>query len=189
MWKAKLKDRREVTLRFLVAEDRDRLLDMFSSMSDGALEWSMAPYTMDVVQRWINNLPNLIALVAEYQSKIVGYASIYRFSHQRRKGIGDLGIYLHQDFHNVGLGTEMTKKLLLLAKKEKIFQYIQKKISTTLQRYMLMSIAGFLIASPLPHRNWCCADGVSEKYINKKIRCSSIPLTYNRNLCNSSYWS
>jgi len=120
MWKAKLKDRREVTLRFLVAEDRDRLLDMFSSMSDGALEWSMAPYTMDVVQRWINNLPNLIALVAEYQSKIVGYASIYRFSHQRRKGIGDLGIYFHQDFHNVGLGTEMTKKLLLLAKKEKM---------------------------------------------------------------------
>jgi RimJ/RimL family protein N-acetyltransferase len=120
MWKAKLKDRREVSLRFLVAEDRDRLLDMFSSMSDGALEWSMAPYTMDVVQRWINNLPNLIALVAEYQSKIVGYASIYRFSHQRRKGIGDLGIYLHQDFHNVGLGTEMTKKLLLLAKKEKM---------------------------------------------------------------------
>jgi len=120
MWKAKLKDRREVTLRFLVAEDRDRLLDIFSSMSDGALEWSMAPYTMDVVQRWINNLPNLIALVAEYQSKIVGYASIYRFSHQRRKGIGDLGIYLHQDFHNVGLGTEMTKKLLLLAKKEKM---------------------------------------------------------------------
>jgi uncharacterized membrane protein YdjX (TVP38/TMEM64 family) len=73
--------------------------------------------------------------------------------------------------------------------KEKIFQYIQKKISTTLQRYMLMSIAGFLIASPLPHRNWCYIDGVSEKYINKKIRCSSIPLTYNRNLCNSSYWS
>jgi len=120
LWKVKLKDGREVTIRFLTANDKEALFQMFSSMSSEALKWSMAPYTLEVIQRWINNIKNLIPLVAEYNNRIVGYASIYKFQHPRRKGIGDLAIYLHQDFHNVGLGTAMMKKLLQLAKEHKM---------------------------------------------------------------------
>jgi len=120
MWKVTLKDGREARLRFLTADDKERLFRMFSLMSEKALEWSMAPYTMDNVERWINNLPTLIALVAENQDRIIGWASIHKFPHPRRKGLGDLGIYLHQDFHNVGLGTAMTERLLQLAKNEKM---------------------------------------------------------------------
>jgi RimJ/RimL family protein N-acetyltransferase len=120
MWELKLRDGREVTVRFLNLGDRDGLFQMFSSMSEKALEWSMAPYTMEVIDRWIGNMSSLIPLVAEYNGKIVGYAVIYKYSHQRRRGIGDLAIYLHQDFHKVGLGTAMTEKLLELAKKERL---------------------------------------------------------------------
>jgi len=120
MWKVTLKDGRLVMLRFLIADDKERLFGMFSSMSEKALEWSMAPYTMEGIERWISNLPTVIALVAEYQDKIVGQASIYKFPSPRRKGLGDMGIYLHQDFHNVGLGTAMTERLLQLAKNEKM---------------------------------------------------------------------
>lgn len=120
MWKVKLKDGREVKLRFLKADDKNELFQMFSSMSDDALEWSMAPYTIDVIQRWISNLQNLIPLIAEYGKKVVGYAAIYRFPAPRRKGVGDFGIYLHQDFHNVGLGTAMTERVLQLARTEKM---------------------------------------------------------------------
>jgi len=115
-----LKDGREVKLRFLKADDKNELFQMFSSMSDDALEWSMAPYTIDVIQRWISNLQNLIPLIAEYGKKVVGYAAIYRFPAPRRKGVGDFGIYLHQDFHNVGLGTAMTERVLQLARTEKM---------------------------------------------------------------------
>lgn len=118
MWKVKLKDGRQVTIRFLTVDDKDGLFCMFSSMSDKALEWSMAPYTIESVQRWIDNVKNYIPLVAEYKNKIVGLTAIYRFPHPRRKGVGDQFIYLHQDFHNVGLGTAMMEKLLQLTKKE-----------------------------------------------------------------------
>jgi RimJ/RimL family protein N-acetyltransferase len=118
MWKLKLKDGREVTVRFLTDKDKVELFHMFSSMSEKALAWSMAPYTMEVIERWISNIQNLISLVAEYGNKIVGYASIFRFPHPRRKGVGDQLIYLHQDFHSVGLGTALMEKLLQLAKKE-----------------------------------------------------------------------
>jgi len=118
VWKIKLKDNREVTVRFLTVDDKDKLFQLFSSMSDDALEWSMAPYTIEVIQRWIDNIKNLIALVAEWNNKIVGYTAIYKFPHPRRKGVGNQLIYLHQDFHNVKLGTAMMEKLLQLAKKE-----------------------------------------------------------------------
>jgi len=119
LWKVKLKDGREVTIRFLTANDKEALFQMFSSMSSEALKWSMAPYTLEVIQRWINNIKNLIPLVAEYNNRIVGYASIYKFQHPRRKGIEDLAIYLHQDFHNVGLGTAMMKNFFNLPKNTK----------------------------------------------------------------------
>jgi putative acetyltransferase len=120
MRELRLRDGRQVTVRSLNADDRDGLFQMFSSMSGEALAWSMAPYTMEVVDRWIGNMPNLIPLVAEYNKKIVGYAVIYKYPHQRRKGIGDLAIYLHQDFQKAGLGTAMTEKLLALAKEGKM---------------------------------------------------------------------
>lgn len=119
-WRLKLRDGRLVTLRFLNFEDKDSLFQCFSSMSDEALEWSMAPYTMDRIQRWIDSIQSRIPLVAEFENKIVGYAGIYKFAQPRRKGIGDLAIYLHQDFHNVGLGTAMTEKLIELARREEM---------------------------------------------------------------------
>jgi hypothetical protein len=74
MWQLRLRDGREVVIRFLNLEDRDGLFRMFSSMSEKALEWSAAPYTMDVIDRWIGNIPSLIPLVAEYDKRIIGYA-------------------------------------------------------------------------------------------------------------------
>jgi len=118
LWNAKLKDGREVTVRFLSLEDKEKLVEMFASMSDEALKWGMPPYTREVVERWMSNIQNLIPLVAEHDNRTVGYASIYKYVHPRRKGTSDLVMYLHQEFHNVGLGTTMLNRLLELAKNE-----------------------------------------------------------------------
>lgn len=124
MWKVTLKDGREVRLRFTTIDDGERLFQMFASMSDEALKWSRAPYTMEVImkmiKRWVANVPPSIALVAEFDDRIVGNAVISRFPNQTRKGIGDYAVHLHQDFHNVGLGTAITDRILLLAKNEKM---------------------------------------------------------------------
>lgn len=120
MWKLGLKDGREVALRFLTLDDKEKLVEMFAFMSDEALRWGMPPYTRERIERWMGNIQSLIALVAEYNDRIVGYASIYKLPHPRRKGIGDMGIYLHQEFHGVGLGTAMGRYLLELARREKM---------------------------------------------------------------------
>lgn len=128
-----------------MTDDSGKLFKMFSSMSDEALEWSMAPYTMDVIQKWIGNIQNLIPLIAEYDKRIVGYAAIYKFPHQRRKGVGDYVIYLHQDFHNVGLGTAMTKKVLQLAKAQKMHKIELSVIADNKNAVQLYKNVGFQI--------------------------------------------
>ena len=76
--------------------------------------------TEETIQRWITNLPNLISLVGEYSERIVGYGAIFKYSHPRRIGTSSLGMYLHQDFHNVGLGSHMLLMLLEQATKENL---------------------------------------------------------------------
>lgn len=145
MWKLKLRDGREVLLRFLTAGDEGRLFQMFSSLSDEALRWSGALYTMDVIKRWVDNLPQLIPIVAEYNDRIVGYAVIYKFPSQIRKRIGDFAIYLDQDFHNVGLGTAMTKRILQLAKKEKMHRIELSVVEENKSAIRLYQRTGFQI--------------------------------------------
>ena len=119
-WQVQLKDGREVTLRLLVPDDKDGLLQMFSSMSDTALMWGMPPYSEERISRWISNIENLIPLVAVYENKILGYSAIFKHTHPRRMGIGEMGIYVHQDFHGVGLGSAMTKIALSLAEEQQL---------------------------------------------------------------------
>jgi len=145
MWKAKLKNGKEVTLRLLRIDDGNNLFLMFSSLSEKTLEWSMAPYTMDVIERWMNDLPHLIPLVSEYQGKIVGQAFIHKFPHERRKGIGELAVYLRDDFQNVGLGTAMTKRLLKLAKKEKMHKIELRVVAENKNALHLYEKYGFQI--------------------------------------------
>jgi len=119
--RVRLKDGRGSIVRLFTAEDKEKVVEMFSSMSKSALEWAMPPYTKERLERgWWSRIQDLIALVAEDKDRIVGYAQISKSSQPRLRGVGELLIYLHQEFHNVGLGTAMTKYLIELAEKENL---------------------------------------------------------------------
>ncbi|MDH5481362.1 MAG: GNAT family N-acetyltransferase [Candidatus Bathyarchaeota archaeon] len=118
VFKNRLKDGRTVLIKELGIEDKEKLVEMYESLSGDAVRWAMPPYTAERIERWLSNLQNLISLVAFYDDKIVGDAHIHKLPHPRRKDTGDMAIYLHQDFHNVGLGTVMVTKLIELARKE-----------------------------------------------------------------------
>jgi len=142
----KLKDDRTVLIREFQIEDKEKLFEMYESLSAEALRWAMPPYTRERIERgWLSNLQNLIAIVALYNDRIVGHAQIFKFPHPRRKGTGDLVIYLHQDFHNVGLGTAMLTKLLELAKNEGLHRVGLHVIADNEQAVHLYQKFGFEI--------------------------------------------
>ncbi|MEM3783447.1 MAG: GNAT family N-acetyltransferase [Candidatus Bathyarchaeia archaeon] len=115
----KLKDGRTVQIRTFRSQDKDKLIEMYESLSNDAVRWGMPPYTRERLEEgWFRNLQNITAIVAFHGDKIVGHAQIFKFPHLRRKGTADLLTYIHQDFQGVGLGTVMLDKLIELAKKE-----------------------------------------------------------------------
>ena len=98
-----LKNGRTVLIRRFQEEDKERLFQMYESLSDEAVRWGMPPYARERIERgWLSGLQNMIAFVALQDGRIVGHAQIMKSIHPRRKGSGDLVIYLYQDFHNVG---------------------------------------------------------------------------------------
>jgi len=112
----RLKDGREVVLRSLRFDDKELLLSMFANMSKNALLWSSPPYDEQKIDRWMSGSKTGLSLVALSEDRLVGITAVYQFPRPRLKGVGGMMIYIHQDFHGVGLGTEMTDCLLTLAR-------------------------------------------------------------------------
>jgi RimJ/RimL family protein N-acetyltransferase len=97
-------------------EDKEALVSMYASMSPEAVKWGLPPYDRARIERWTSDLTNNITLLARSGERVVGHLQMFRIPYERRKGVADLFIYIHQDFQNVGLGTVMMRRAIELAK-------------------------------------------------------------------------
>jgi RimJ/RimL family protein N-acetyltransferase len=111
-----LKNGRRLRLELYRPEDKEALVSMYASMSSDAVRWGMPPYDRARIERWTSNLANNVILVARLEERIVGHLQMSMFPYERRKGVAELFIYLHQDFQNLGLGTGMMRKAIAIAK-------------------------------------------------------------------------
>ena len=111
-----LKDGRGIRLATYRDEDKEGLVSMYASMSPEAIKWGLPPYDRARIERWTSDLTNRIILIARLEERIVGHLQIFRIPDERRKGVTELFIYIHQDVQNLGLGTMMMKKAIELAK-------------------------------------------------------------------------
>ena len=112
-----LKDNRTIIIRTFTLSDLDALVSMYASLSAETVQWGLPPYDRAKVERFASDLSNKLNLVAWSDSKIIGHLQIYTLPWTDRfKGVGELLIYLHQDFQNVGLGTIMMREAIEIAR-------------------------------------------------------------------------
>src|SRR6267378_8372730 len=111
-----LKDGRQILLSLYRPEDKEALVSMYASMSPEAVTWGLPPYDRARIEYWTSDLTNNITLLAQLDERVVGHLRLFTIPFARRKGIGELLIYIHQDFQNLGLGTLMMRKAIELAK-------------------------------------------------------------------------
>jgi diamine N-acetyltransferase len=111
-----LKDGRKVVIRGYTPNDIENLVSMYADLSEETLRWSLPPYDRQKIDRWTTDLENKIIILALSGDKVVGHLQITCNPVDRLKGIGDLLIYLHQDFQNAGLGTALMKEGIVLAR-------------------------------------------------------------------------
>ena len=160
-----LKDGREVMLRLLRSEDKDKLLSMFTTMSEKALLWSNPPYDEQKIDRWMSGSGTGLSLVAISEDRLVGISAVYQYPRPRQKGVGGMMIYIHQDFHGIGLGTEMVGKLLALARQKGFHRIGLEVVEDNEAAVRLYKKFGFEIEGVLKDAYF----GKDEKYHNELV--------------------
>ncbi len=112
-----LKNGETVDLRLYRPEDKEHLVSFYTSLSKNTLRWALPPYDRARVERWVADREDPLILLALNNDKIVGHLHIYTPPQSRLKGIGELFIYIHDYYQNLGLGTVMMKESVSLARK------------------------------------------------------------------------
>jgi len=77
---------------------------MYASLSEETLKWGLPPYDRARIERWTSDFEHNIILLAMDSERVAGHMQVFVDSRSRFRGIGELFIYLHQDYQNVGLG-------------------------------------------------------------------------------------
>lgn len=122
--RAVLKNGVEVFLRPELYSDTEMLWEMFSTLSKESLENLALPFTRERIEGWTSNidynknLPMLALIQEGGRERIIGSASLSFHSEEAVRHKAELGITIHDDYQNQGLGTIMIKHLFEIAQKK-----------------------------------------------------------------------
>ncbi len=114
-----LNNGRRVLLRPLLEEDHKLLFDLFHEASEDDTRFLKDEVKEPiVVERWIANLnyDRVMPLVAFCDGRIVGDCAVYLGTKSARH-VGEIRIFLAQDFRGVGLGSKMILEMCDVCKK------------------------------------------------------------------------
>lgn len=153
--KVTLKNGQQVFLRPELFTDTEMLWEMFSTLSDATLEYLVLPFTRERIEGWTSNidydrnLPILALIKEEGKQRIIGSASLSFNPAEAFKHKAELGITVHDDYQNMGLGMAMVNHLLDIAQKKglkKVFLLVNTENSRAIHVY---AKCGFKIEAKL----------------------------------------
>lgn len=139
-----LKNGKKVVLRPELPTDTEMLWEMFSTLSKASLDNSVEPFTRERIEGWTSNidydkdLPVLAIVEEEKKARIIGSASLSFYSTEANRHKAELGITIHDDYQNMGLGTIMIDHLLDIARKKglkKVFLLVNATNSGAIHVY------------------------------------------------------
>ena len=167
-WETEFIAKNGMKIRFRpeLSSDTEMLWQMFSTLSEDSVSNLIPPFTRERVEGWTSNIDydTVLAIVAvigeESEQKIIGDASIKFNPHEHSKHKAELGVAVHDDYQNMGIGTALVKHLLNIAKMKKIRKvWLQVNYNNEIAIHIYKK-AGFQIEGKL----------CRERYINGKYR-------------------
>lgn len=114
-----LKDGTYVLLRALLPEDEERLLEMFSTVSEeDAFYFRHNVRDPEIVKSWCRDIDynKVLPMIALVKDRAVGSATLHFYDGPRRH-IGEIRIFLAKDYRKRGLGMKMSRSLMEMARK------------------------------------------------------------------------
>jgi len=114
-----LKEGTYILLRPMIKEDRQRLMEFYSAVSDDDLRY-FRHYVKDsnLLQEWCDHLDygKVLPVLALAKDRVVGSATLH-FSEGPKRHIGEVRLFLAKDYRKRGLGMKMIRALIDLGRK------------------------------------------------------------------------
>jgi L-amino acid N-acyltransferase YncA len=126
-----LPDGTRALLRPLVAGDRETLVELFTHASEEDRRYLRDDVTnRELVASWADNLDysQVFPLVAVMRDRVVGDATLH-FRRGAHRHQGELRIYLAQEVRRRGLGTQMLRVLIEIARNMGLHQLVAEVVT------------------------------------------------------------
>ncbi len=136
-----LKDGTRVSLRPLVKQDRDKLLDFFRGLDEKELSFLRTDVRDPaVIDHWVDNIDyqKVFPLVAEAEGRIVGDATLHMRKVGWKRHLGNVRVVVAKDYQNRGLGTLLINEIVELGGElglEKLLAEIHLQATTALAAF------------------------------------------------------
>jgi RimJ/RimL family protein N-acetyltransferase len=142
---ATMPDGMRALFRPLVREDRDRLVELFEHTTAEDLRFLQDDVTdKELVASWAENLDyrKVFPLVAVVNDRIIGDATLH-FGKGPKRHLAWIRIYLAREFRRRGVGTQMLKSLIDVARRVGMEQLIAEIVTAQSQVIHAFEELGF----------------------------------------------
>ena len=157
------KNGKKVVFRPEQSGDTEMLWEMFSTLSEESASNLLPPFTRERVESWTRNINynEVLAIVAvieeNNEQRIIGSASLKFNPQEALRHKAELGLTVHDDCQNMGIGTALLNHLIGVARMKKLSK-VWLQVSTDNDRAInVYKKAGFEIEGKLSKES--CIDG------------------------------
>ena len=106
--------------------DTEMLWVMFSTLSKKSASNLLPPFSRELIESWTSeiNYKEVLAIVAVLtetdNKRIIGSTSLRFNSQEALKHKAELGLIIHDDYQNMGIGTALLKHIINVARTKKL---------------------------------------------------------------------
>jgi putative acetyltransferase len=166
-WKTEFttKNGKKVLFRPEHSSDTEMLWEMFSTLSKESASNLLPPFTRERIESWTRNINYdevlaIVAVIEENGQRIIASASLKFNPQEALRHKAELGITVHDDYQNMGIGTALLNHLIGVAGMKKLGK-VWLHVSTANNRAIhVYKKAGFTIEGKL----------CKESYVNGEYR-------------------
>ena len=156
-WKTEFtaKNGKKVVFRPEHSTDTEMLWEMFSTLSKESASNLLPPFPRERVENWTSNINYnevlaIVAVIAEKdRQRIIGSTSLKFNPQETIRHKAELGITVHDDYQNIGIGTALLNHMIDIARMKKLHK-VWLHVSTANDRAIrLYKKAGFVVEGKL----------------------------------------
>jgi RimJ/RimL family protein N-acetyltransferase len=158
------KNGKRIRFRPEKAGDTEMLWNMFSTLSEASVSNLIPPFTRQRIEGWTSKIDynSVLAIVEDADERIIGVSSLKFHAEEVFKHKAELGITMHDDYQNLGIGTALLNHMLSIARNKrltKVYLTVNTKNGAAIHLYKK---AGFEIEGTLRREMY-----LNDKYLDE----------------------